>query len=405
MSYLDVADLIRVPMPDGTYRQYPLLTLLGATHSQLQSASGFGMPPIRIIEQRGPLQHGSTLLDFRYDNRIIQVVIVEQLRCILAQQEVRWDMVDLLRPSRLFPAASQPTPLIYRRWLAGGMVVRGHDLVLTAGSDEVQSITARFAHYGLRAGSRLTISGSAADDGTYAISEVNHDGRVTLGTNMTNDETGIGWEFRTEPAYRDLYCICELGPQFDRGDQALDGYSEVLRFVANDPFWYGAEQSQSWAIPNEFENLVFDYGSSGVAVADAGAAFGATPGTERWLFADSFVSDDIAIPYWGHEGAVPVITITGPAEDTLIKNNPLASQISFNYAVGAGEVVTIDTLNLTATNAAGDDLFMYLTGDVSGFIISQDAANDRVNTLTVEFSGAAPTSAVNLTWRNRYGTI
>ena len=394
------ADRIRVPMPDGTYRDYSILHLLGAGQSILSARQGTGMPPITIIEQRGPLQHGATMLGFRYGVRVLQVGISEQLFCALDLVDRRFDLTDLIRPSRVFPTTGVPTPLIYRRWLPGGRTVYGTDLQTTAGSAIVQSVTGRFVHYGLRAGSRFTIAGT-----DYTIASIQHDGRLTLTAAMGATATGVHWQYQSEPSVRDLYCVLELGPAFDLGSINKWGYIEALRFVADDPFWYGADQTQAWEVGDEFNNLVFDYGDAGVADADAGAAFGATPGTGRWLFADNYVSAEIEIPYWGHEGAVPTITITGPASSIVIRNLELDTQIALNYAVVAGEIVTIDTLNLTVTNAAGDDLFLYLVGDVVGFIITPDAANDRVNTLEVEFAGASANSEVSITWRNRYAAI
>ena len=405
MTAYGEADRIRTPMPDGTYRDYSILHLLGAGQSILSARQGVGMPPIRLIEQSGPLQHGATMLSYRYGVRVLQIVISEQLRCTLDLANRRFDLPDLLRPSRVFPLVGTPTPVIYRRWLPGGEQLRGTDLELTTGSAIVESITGRFVHYGLRAGSQFTISNSTGDDGTYTVDTVYHDGRISLTTAMTATEDEIHWEYQSEPSVRDLYCVLEMGPAFDLGSVTEWGYIEALRFVATDPFWYGADQVQAWAVETAFDDLMFDEGDPGIAPADAGATFGATAGTGRWLFTDNFVSDEIAIPYWGHEGAVPVITITGPATDVIIRNAALETQIALNYAVGAGEVVTIDTLNLTVTNAAGDDLFLYLTGDVVGFIISPDAANDRVNTLEVEFSAGDANSEVSITWRNRYVVV
>lgn len=114
------AHQIRVPQADGTYRAYPLLMLLGITHSQLQAAEGFGMPPVRLIEQRGPEQQGSTYVDYRYDPRILQVIVSERLPCAARLRDTRWDMIDLLRPSRTIPSVGVPRPLIYRVWTPGG---------------------------------------------------------------------------------------------------------------------------------------------------------------------------------------------------------------------------------------------------------------------------------------------
>jgi len=400
-----LADQIRVPQADGTYRDYSILHLLGFGHSMLSSAKGFGMPPIRIIEQRGPLQHGTTVLDYRYEPRVIQVVINQRLACRTDLVERRWWLVDLLRPSRVFPSSGAARPLIYRRWLPGGKVIRGTDLELTAGSAIVKANQGRFVHFGLRAGDRFTISNSTADDGDYAVVSVYHDGSLVLDAAMSTDESGVHYRYQSGPSRRDLFCVLELGPAFDMEDVAVHGYIEALRFLAFDPFWYGAEQEQSWSLPAEFDNLVFDYGDTGVDAEDAGAWFGASVGEGRWIFADNYLSEEIEVPYWGHETAVPVITITGPANRPVIENVSTGTQIALDYDVPAGNVVQIDTLNLTVIDQDGNDLFMYLTGDVVGFGLSPGAGNNRVNTLRVDFGGATASSAVSIRWRNRYATI
>jgi hypothetical protein len=399
------ADQIRVPMPDGTYRDYSMLGLLGANHGQLQGAQGFGMPPIRIIEQRGPLQHGATTIDYRYDDRVLQVVISERLACQLDMVDRRWWLHDLLRPSRSFIPGACPAPLVYRKWLPGGKAIRGTDLVLTTGSDVVTSITGRFVHYGLRAGSRFTIQGSIADDGDYTVVNVNHDGSLQISGAMTNDETGIHWVYTSEPSVRDLYCILELGPAFDREDRAPNGYIEALRFLATDPFWYGAEQQQEWSIAVTLDNLRFDYGDAGVGVDAEGAWFGATGGAGLWLFGNNYVSGTIDVPYWGHHNALPLIVIEGPVQGLTFTNQDTDATIFFDYAVSPGRTVELDTQNLTAYDDLGNDLYLYLTGDLSGLLLTPDAANDRVNSLFVSYGGATEDSQVTIAWRNRYLSV
>lgn len=399
-------DQLRIPMADGTYRDYALTALLGKQYGQIVSGEGLGMPPIRILEQRGPLQHGATALDYRYDTRVLQLVISKRIACEIDLADIRWELVDLLRPSRTFAPGVCPRPIIYRKWMPGGKIVRGTDLELTAASENVLSLTGRFVHYGLRVGAIFTISGSIGDDGTYTVTAVNHDGSIDLDTAMTNTEDGVHFEFRSEPTYRDLYCITELGPAWDYVDNAgLNGYVEVLRFVASDPFWYGPEQQQSWQVEDEFDDLLFDidYVDPG---EEEGAWFGLTEGTGRWLFANPFVNASIEVPYWGHHAAEPVIQLTGPiASGLILANNDAGVSLVYNAAVAPGRVVTIDTLNLTAYDDLGNDLYLYLTGDISSFVITPDLNNERVNELEITFGGATAASRVLVAWRNRYDSI
>jgi hypothetical protein len=372
--------------------------------SILASASNFGMPPIRIISQSGPFQHGSTPLDYRYGDRVLQVVVEEQLAGMIDLTDRQNRIVDLLRPSRTFAPDDEPDTLIYRQRLPGGKQAQGMDLELTNGSDLVVSDTARFVDRAITLGGFLTIAGSTADDGTYEVTEVVNDYTVRLDSNMSTAETGVQWSYRRGNAIRDLYCILELGPSHNREDDGLTGYREALRFVGNDPFWYGPEQSQSWTLPDTFDDLVFDFGTPATA-GNAGAYFGTTPGTGRWLFADAYLSDQVEVVYWGTHPAYPTIEITGPATDPVITNDTLDVSISMNYTIGSGETVTIDTRDITAEDSGGNDLYSYVSGDIANFILSPDRNADRSNLVTATLGqGEAGTSAITLKWRNVYAS-
>jgi hypothetical protein len=66
----------------------------------LSSFTGMGLPPIEYIRQRGPYQHGSTVLDFRLQARTIQY-IHRRRGC---SREDYWsnrsDLINLVRPNR-----------------------------------------------------------------------------------------------------------------------------------------------------------------------------------------------------------------------------------------------------------------------------------------------------------------
>jgi len=400
------SDQIRVPQPDGTYRDYAVLALLGAQYGQLESVQGLGMPPITIMEQRGPLQHGATALDYRYGSRVLQLVISRRLTDVARLEDRRFELVDLLRPGRSFGPGAAPVPLVYRRWTSGGMAVRGTDLVTTAGSPWVQSLTGRFVHYGLQPGAQLHIV-NGADAGVHTVAEVVHDGRLRLTAPLTADAPAVHFWYRSAPTYRDLYCFLELGPQWDLSrDTQVRGYTEVLRFVASDPFWYGPEQRQRWEVGGNLEHLRF---TEAIGADDCGwFGTGAVAGDGFWYFADTYViggAAPVLIPYWGHQRAELQLELRGPMHDFVLSNPDTGSSLSFNYDVGRGRTITIDLHNLTAVDDLGNDLFMYLLGDFGGFFLSPDAANDRVNRLVATFNGEAPSSLVTLTWRNRYESI
>jgi hypothetical protein len=165
--------------------------------------------------------------------------------------------MDLLRPSRSF-ALSVVAPSIYRKWLTGGDVIIGEDMSVTNGSPTVTALNGRFIHEGgLQEGNGITIAGVA-----YQVLNVPNDYTLTLASNYAGiTATGVHYEYRQIQSRRDLYVLAEQGPAFDfrsDWDRVCSGYSEIVRFVAHDPFWRGRTQTQSWLFPDDFGDLVFD---------------------------------------------------------------------------------------------------------------------------------------------------
>ena len=389
------ADQILVPTSAGL-RVYPLTQIFGLGKRTLRAAEGMGLAPLHFITQRGPLQDGETVLDMRYDVRTIQILLAETMSGRTSFWDRKWDWLDLLRPNRSFSGGAV-TPLVYRKWLPGGKIERGTDLETTAGDDEVTSHSGRFVERGLTAGQSFIIT-SGADANTYTIVSVPNDYTVQLDTAMGATATNVHWQYTRGRGIRDLNCLLAQGldfPMSASGDPYYpSGYREALRFTAHDPFWYGVEQYETWAIPDNIGDLVFD---------GAGAWFGKTSGVGRWLFAISSVGERVNTVYWGTVGAKPVITVTGPATNIVISNDTIGITIRMNYAIAMGETVTIDTLNITATNNLGANLLPYTSGDIASFMLSPPPqAPDRINQIIVSFDGADVGSNATMLWRNRY---
>jgi len=413
-------DQILVPVNSALsstgYKAYNILTLMSGGRRIMESSRGFGLAPLHFLDQRGPYQDGSTPLDMRWDNRTIQIVINEFFANRTGYFDRRWWLVDLLRPNRSFgifisPSGYQyPTaPLIYRKWLPGGKVERGTDLVTVVGSNTVTSLRGKFVHNGLRVGTIFEIlTGADAALSPYHVSQVVNDYTVVLDANMTASATNIHWRYNRANSYRDLYCLLEQGPGFDEGGRsyAPAGYTEALRFIAHDPFWYGEEQSDSWVTPTGQQDLIFDYGT-GPALADSGAWFGTgTIGDGRWLFAEDFVGDTINIIYWGHEIAYPTIEIDGPATNPQIANLTTGIALNMTYSIALNQSVMIDTLDLTAVDNFGNDLFPYISGDVASFSLAPEPqAPNRINQIAVNYADGTSDSAVRIKWKNKYVSL
>ena len=99
--------------PDGI--EYPLT----APNSRVVfSWEGEGMPPIDYITQRGPFQHGETVLNFFLRPRILQAIIRHSYCSRSAYWDGRADLLDVLRPNRQTPGNITPGRL--RKRLANG---------------------------------------------------------------------------------------------------------------------------------------------------------------------------------------------------------------------------------------------------------------------------------------------
>ena len=386
-------DQILIPDGTGAYTTAALLNLL-----HIENIEGLGMRNHRFITQRSPYQFGETPLAVFWDTTTLQIAMQERFIYRTRYYDRRWELLDQLRPNRSFRLGHAVKPLIYRRWLPGGdEAYQGHDLELTAGSAYVTAKRGRFVDRGLPVGGALTISSAGVDNGTYQVLSVLNDYTVLLDTAMTNDLDGAQWAFTRGPASRDFNCFAEQGPALNlmADDRvAPHGFKEVLRFVGFDPFWYVAEQSQSWAVADAIGDLVFD---------GLGAWFGKVPGEGRWLFASGVIGEQIEVVYWGHELAKPIIEIDGPAlSPVTITHSELGVTLTYSRNIVAGETVTLDFSTLQYTNNFGLNLTQYVSGDVATFGLTPDVP-ERTNTINISFDGgAAGASAARLLWRNTY---
>lgn len=394
-------DQIFVPTANGQYRAYSLMSLFGVNSRMLRQSQGFGMPPVRFITQRGPFQNGESPLDLRNDPRTVQIAIAETLMNRTTLYDRRNELINLLRPSRSFQQNGIIYPLVYRKWFPGGKTERGSDMAVTNGSPTVTANNGRFLHQGgLDPGASIKIAGV-----TYVIFQVVNDYTLLLtATYAGATASAVSYQYTRGRTYRDLFLLLADGPKFDAGPGPSPfyptGYNEVLQFTAHDPYWYGAEQSQTWTLPERFGDLVFD---------GIGAYFD-TPSRSangRWLFETSAVSETIEVIYWGTQRARPKIYFDGPMSDPAVESITVGNQITVSYDITAGQTITIDTLEQTITLSDGTNLIPYMSGDLALFGLEPDpVAPGGVNEIQVSFSGGDPdSSAARMTWRNCYAGV
>jgi len=94
MARRDLLEFTEYHSPDGEIYHFDTHELF------LLSSTGMGLSPVKYLQQRGPFQHGSTIYDYRLEQRIIQLVHRAQGCSRDEYWEKRGELVDLLRPNR-----------------------------------------------------------------------------------------------------------------------------------------------------------------------------------------------------------------------------------------------------------------------------------------------------------------
>lgn len=80
--------------PDGEIYKFE-------THDKfLVSETGFGMPPVSYITRRSPTQHGETVVDYRLNPRVIQLIHRKNDCSRLNYWQSRASLLDMIRPTR-----------------------------------------------------------------------------------------------------------------------------------------------------------------------------------------------------------------------------------------------------------------------------------------------------------------
>jgi hypothetical protein len=118
--------------PDGQVYQFD-------SHDKfLISETGWGMPPIKYITQKSPVQHGETAIDYRLNPRVIQLVHRRNACSRDEYWENRSTLLNMIRPNRqgyygrLLPPMLQPGKL--RKILPDGSK-RDVDVVIEQGPE------------------------------------------------------------------------------------------------------------------------------------------------------------------------------------------------------------------------------------------------------------------------------
>lgn len=205
------------------------------------------------------------------------------------------------------------------------------------------------------------------------------------------------------------YEPCQLIKQLPNGEKwALDVYwaggvefrassnwdehsvQDAIRFTAYDPTLYDPDGS-----------LV----TLSLVVAGAELAF---PIAFPIIFqAEDTIDDSDTILYTGDWEAFPVIEIDGPVTGLVITNSDTGERIELQYAIPAGDTVTVDcnSAEKTVTDLAGNNLIGVVSddSDLGTFHLAHDPESPGgVNTISVYgIDAAAGVTEVRFTYNTR----
>lgn len=163
------------------------------------------------------------------------------------------------------------------------------------------------------------------------------------------DKTGV-WEHTTPSGERRYLTMrCEGGEMtsLERKDPHALGWSlHQLQFVAEDPYWYGAEILRSWAPPTGAE----------------GASFFDPAGSPPFHITPSSNIDGASVPNPGDVAAWPIWTFIGPLTDITVTFNGGTLELP-DVADGQALVVNTDPRVATATRNGADVMALVDTWD------------------------------------------
>lgn len=125
-----ISEFTQLITPDGTTFNFD------AQDKFLISETGYGMPPINYITQKGPYQHGETVIDYRLQPRTIQLVHRHNACSRTDFYNNRATLLNMLRPNR--QTSGTLTPSTLRKILPDGSR-RDLKVVISQGPEFVAS--------------------------------------------------------------------------------------------------------------------------------------------------------------------------------------------------------------------------------------------------------------------------
>jgi hypothetical protein len=155
----------------------------------------------------------------------------------------------------------------------------------------------------------------------------------------------------------------------------------AVRFLAEDPWWYGEQQSVSFGLGAATPFFpIPPVRPSGSSVTGRFEVDLSETDTETW----------------------PVWTITGPGSDLVLRNETTGQVIAVDVALAGGETLIIDTRPeyLSVRSGAGTNLMRLVQSDPALWPLVE-----QVNRVTATLTGATSESRIYATFQPRYAGV
>lgn len=187
---------------------------------------------------------------------------------------------------------------------------------------------------------------------------------------------------------RQLDAVIQTGPKFEpRAGDTWDEWSlqEVLQFTAHNPLWYDPT-ARTLIVQGGQGQLTFPF---------------------IFPFSFSGLDSTLNVLYAGSWKAFPTIVINGPITGPTITNESTGELILLNYALSAGQQITINLQpnNKSVTLSDGTNLIRYVDGTSSlttFHLEPSPGVTGGNNVLHLTGSGATTATYFQVTWNDQF---
>lgn len=190
-------------------------------------------------------------------------------------------------------------------------------------------------------------------------------------------KTGLLRVNRPDGSAREIDVMYESGFEGEGGDEDWRWANPVMTLMCPDGFW---RDTTPVRVPRKF-NPGTSFFNPYPTVSPAR------------VLGDSLVTNPGDVDAW------PTWTITGPADTVTATNNTTKQSFQIAKSIGAGQLITITTQWPTVRGPSGENLISKVNWTAGAYLWR---LLPGLNSITVNVSGSAPGTAIEMTFYPRY---